>query len=242
VSGQRTKFHSGLLAQLESHADAKRAQAQQAYMKSAMPFLGLTAPTQRSINGAYFSENQSLSDAQWRREILGLWRRAEYREERHAALDLLRSRYYNQYVTPELWGLLDELIVSGAWWDYIDTIAPNIHAQLLAQHPKPIKPLLQGYAGDDNMWRRRSAILCQLKAKEHTDERLLFAILSQSIDHPEFFVRKAMGWALRAHSRVAPKKVIAFIERHAGRLSPLTKREGLKLLLKTGDIDSIPTG
>lgn len=211
-------------------------------MKSAIPFLGLAAPTQRSISGAYFREQPSLSDAQWRREILGLWRRAEYREERHAALDLLRSRDYSHYITPQLWALLDELIVTGAWWDYIDTIAPNVHALLLRQHPKDIKPLLKGYASDDNMWRRRTAILCQLKAKAHTDEQLLFAILNQSIDHPEFFVRKAMGWALRAHSRIAPEKVVAFVERHARRLSPLTKREGLKLLLKAGDIDSIPTG
>ena len=209
-------------------------------MKSAMPFLGLAAPTQRQISGAWFEANQLSSIAQWRREVLGLWRRAEYREERHAALDLLRNRHYKSYITPELWDLLDELIVSGAWWDYIDTLAPNVHAQLLADHPGKIKPRLRRYAKDADMWRRRTAILCQLKAKAATDEALLFGILTQSIDHPEFFVRKALGWALRAHSRVAPNKVMEFVEQHADRLSPLSKREGLKLLLKSGAVRAIP--
>lgn len=211
-------------------------------MKSALPFLGLSAPTQRSISGAWFLSNPLASFERWQREVLGLWRRATYREERHAALDLIKNRQYAGHITPVLWPLLDELIVTGAWWDYIDTLAPNVHAQLLRQHRRKAIPLLRRYAKDQNIWRRRTAILCQLKAKTETDEALLFELLTHSIDHPEFFVRKAMGWALRAHSRVAPAKVIEFVETHADCLSPLTKREGLKLLLKSSQIDRIPSG
>ena len=240
VSGKPTNFHRGLLAAFQREADPERARQQQAYMKSAMPFLGLAAPTQRRISAQWFTAHPLASSNQWQREILSLWRRARYREERHGALDLIRNRHYADYVTPEIWGLLDELITTGAWWDYIDTLAPNIHAQLLEQHPSKIKPLIMRYARDQDMWRRRTAILCQLKAKSATDEALLFRILNESVDHPEFFVRKAIGWALRAHSRINPERVIEFVETHASRLSPLSKREALKLLLKSGRVKRVP--
>ena len=136
--------------------------------------------------------------------------------------------------------MLDELITSGAWWDFIDAMAPNHHAWLLAREPSVVKPLLRGYACDDNLWRRRVAILCQLKQKSATDETLLFGCIKKSLDHKEFFVRKAIGWALRAHSRTNPDAVIEFVEKYAHRLSPLSKREGLKLLLRSGAVSEIP--
>jgi len=221
-------------------ANPTRAKQQQAYMKSEQPFAGLTAPELRAATKLIFKEHLPVSESAWRREVLGLWRNAPVREQQHAAIELAFHKPCRSWLTSKHWDMLDELIVSGAWWDFIDAMAPNHHAWLLAQEPKTVKPMLRSYAVDANLWRRRVAILCQLKAKSATDEALLFDCIKKSLDHKEFFVRKAIGWALRAHSRINPDAVVAFVERYAHRLSPLSKREGLKLLLRSGAVSEIP--
>lgn len=213
-------------------------------MKSDEPFAGLTAPELRAALKVIFEQHPLTNESAWRREVLSLWRTAAVREQRHTAINLAFHKPYRHWLTSKNlaknWAMLDELIISGAWWDFIDSMAPNHHAWLLAHEPKLVKPLLRAYASDDNMWRRRVAILCQLKTKAATDEALLFGSIKKSLDHKEFFVRKAIGWALRAHSRINPEAVINFVEQHANRLSPLSKREGLKLLLKSGVVKGVP--
>ena len=225
---------------LRAGADAERAKGQQAYMKSAMPFMGLTANEMRTLAKAVFAEHPIATEAGWQQEVLNLWRGAKVREERHMAIELALYKPYREWLTTTAWEMLDELVVTGAWWDFIDALAPNHHAWLLANHPRTVKPLLRGYASDDNIWRRRVALLCQLKAKDQTDEALLYGSIRKSFNHPEFFVRKAIGWALRAHSRVDPHGVVAFVEKNRNQLSPLSKREGLKLLLKSGEVTEVP--
>lgn len=233
-------LHAALTHILTTQANPTRAAQQQAYMKSTQPFAGLTAPELRAALKVIFKEHQPATESAWRREVLTLWRSAPVREQQHAAIDLAFHKPCRAWLTSNHWDMLDELIVSGAWWDFIDALAPNHHAWLLANEPRVTKPLLRAYASDDNLWRRRVAILCQLKTKAATDEALLFGCIRESLDHKEFFVRKAIGWALRAHSRTNPDGVVDFIQQHAHRLSPLSKREGLKLLLKSGAISNVP--
>lgn len=235
-----TPLQNALAEVFKRQANPERAKQQQAYMKSAQPFAGLAAPELRSALKEIFRDHQPASESAWRREVLGLWRNAPVREQQHAAIDLAFYKPCRAWLTSTHWDMLDELVTTGAWWDYIDAMAPNHHAWLLAHEPGVVKPLLRAYASDDNMWRRRVAILCQLKAKSETDEALLFGNIKKSLDHPEFFVRKAIGWALRAHSRTNPDAVIDFIDEFASRLSPLSKREGLKLLLKSGAVATVP--
>ena len=86
----------------------------------------------------------------------------------------------------------------------------------------------------------RTSIICQLKFKDATDVGLLLSCIERSIDHTEFFLRKAIGWALREYAKTDPEVVIAFITENAHRLSTLSKREALRILLKTGRIDAVP--
>ena len=238
-----SKLQRALRKALVAEANPERASQQQAYMRSNTPFYGLTAGVSRALAKQTFDRYPIESARLWQAQVLGLWRGAKAREERHAAIELAIYKPYRQWLTADAWEMLDELVITGAWWDFIDAIAPNHHAWLLANEPKVIKPKLRAYASDTStaeVWRRRVALLCQLKAKHNTDEALLYGSIRKSLGHPEFFVRKAIGWALRAHSRIDPAGVLEFVGNNKDRLSPLSKREALKLLLKSGQIKTIP--
>ena len=214
---------------LRAAADPLRAPQQQAYMKSEMPFLGVTVPQCRRIAGAVFEANPLPDAGAWEAAVLDLWRTASHREERYAAVELLLFKRYSRWLEPERAPLIEELVVTGAWWDYVDAIAGRGMGAMLAAHPRPVKPLLREWAEDDDVWKRRTAILAQLRARRETDRQLLADVIRPSIAHPEFFLRKGIGWALREFSKTDPDWVVAFVESHAG-LSSLSRREALKYL------------
>ena len=125
--------------------------------------------------------------------------------------------------------MVEEMVVTGAWWDYVDAIAGRGMGAMLAAHPRPVKAALREWAKDDDIWKRRTAILAQLKAKGETDTALLADAIRPSIGDPEFFLRKGIGWALREYSKTDPAWVLTFVEAHPG-LSALSRREALKHL------------
>jgi 3-methyladenine DNA glycosylase AlkD len=219
-------------------ADPDRAKGQRAYMKSEMPYHGIATPQMRAICRQIFKDYPLDSADAWEATVLELWRGAEHREERYAAIELLGYKPYRPFFTPERIHTLEELIASGAWWDYVDTIAINLVGHLLALHPEPIKPILQEWSIGEDIWLRRTAILSQLKFKDRTDAALLFEFIEPSIEDKEFFLRKAIGWALREYSKTEPDTVIEFIARNRGRLSRLSRREGLKVLRKQGVVSA----
>ena len=229
---KKGKLRSTLLRELKRAGSQQRAAKQQAYMKSELPFAGVAAPELRAIQKVVFAQHTLATQTAWQNEVLSLFREPPVRELRYVAIELAFHKPYRSWLTTDVWDMLDELVVTGAWWDVVDALAPNHFAHLLANEPKIAKPRLRSYAKDENLWRRRVAILCQLKAKANTDERLLFGNIGQSLDHKDFFVRKAIGWALRAHSRTNPEAVVNYVTTHEDRLSPLSKREALKILKK----------
>jgi 3-methyladenine DNA glycosylase AlkD len=235
-----TAIRRQLLRELRAVADPGKAAQQQAYMKSAMPYLGVVVPTQRKIAKSVFAAHPLADAARWQTLVLDIWRQAKFREERYCAIDLTGLSRYRKWLTPAAMPMFEELIVTGAWWDYVDAIAINLVGRILAAHPEELTPLLMRWATDADLWRRRTAILAQLKFKANTDEALLFYALEASMEVKEFFLRKATGWALREYSKTRPDVVIAYVRKHRTQLSPLSKREGLKVLLKSGRIDSIP--
>ena len=122
------------------------------------------------------------------------------------------------------------MITTGAWWDYVDSIASQRIGELLQRYPKEMRAILRNWAASDDIWKRRSAILAQLKFKGDTDLKLLYACIQPSLARPEFFLRKGIGWALRQHAWTDPKEVIRYVKANEQRLSPLSKREALKNL------------
>ncbi len=213
---------------LAEAADPVKAPQMQAYMKSAMPYRGVSSPLMNQLCRDAFKAHPLDSAAEWQRVVLELWRDAGFREERYAAVMLTQARAYRGFQTFSSVPMLEELIVTGAWWDYVDTLAANNLGDLLRAEPRRMKPLMRRWARDADMWKRRSAILCQLKFKDETDLELLSDCIEPNLSFKDFFIRKAIGWALRQYAWTDPKEVKRYVKANTARLSPLSVREALK--------------
>lgn len=209
--------------QLRAAADPARAPGQQAYMKSAMPFLGVTVPTARRIGR---HAGMIMTDGSAVRRVAGLlWDEADYREERYAAMALLGLRAVRG--DPANVPLVEHMVRTGQWWDITDELAHRA-ADLHDAHPTPTAALMLEWSRDENLWIRRIAILSQLGRRDRVDPAVLVATIEPNLSDPEFFIRKAIGWSLREYARVAPDWVRAYVKAHD--LSPLSRREALKHL------------
>jgi len=213
---------------LRDAADPVKAPQMQAYMKSSMPYRGVSAPEQKRLWRDIFAAHSLDTAAAWRDAVLELWREAGFREERYAAIALASHKRYAVYRTMTALPLFEELIVTGAWWDYVDPIATRPLGELLRTYPVRMKRLLRRWARADDMWQRRAAILAQLHFKHETDLALLYDCIEPNLDSREFFLRKAIGWALRQHAWTDAREVQRYVHAHRDRLSPLSVREALK--------------
>lgn len=223
-------------AALGSAGDPARAAGQQAYMKSSMPYRGLTSPELRALLRPLLSDPAlaPASRTAWEADVRRLWDGASYREERYAALALTGHRVARPWQDPSALELYRYLVETGAWWDYVDVVAADRVGPILLRHRAVVTPTMRAYAVDDHLWVRRTAILAQLKHREETDLDLLSEVIDANLEGSpfgrEFFVRKAIGWALRQHARVDPQWVRAFVDARGDRLSGLSRREALKHL------------
>ena len=229
-------FIATLRAALAAQADAAQAPAMQAYMKSAMPYLGISTPLRRQLTAGVV-QRAPLADAQTLADTMeALWRQAAFREERYAAMELARARPHARLASLALLPVYEQMIVSGAWWDTCDDISGNGIGTLLQRWPEAMKPALRRWARGDDLWLRRAAMLCQRRLKAGFDAVLFYETLLASVGDVRFerafFIRKGMGWALRERSYAAPEDVQAFCREYAAQLSPLTMREALKAIAR----------
>ncbi|WP_294040572.1 DNA alkylation repair protein [Sphingomonas sp.] len=213
---------------LESVAEPARAPAMQAYMKSAMPYLGVATTPRRQALKVVFAGLDWPDRASWQADVLAIWRNAEFREERYAALELTGVKAARRFQTIDALPLYEEMIVTGAWWDFVDEIAGNRLWGLLQNDRTATTRTMLAWSTDADMWKRRSSILCQLHAKTATDLDLLYACIEPSLVSREFFLRKAIGWALRQYAWTDPDEVARYVAANERRLSGLSKREALK--------------
>lgn len=225
-----TALLTRLRQELIAAADPARAPGMQRYMKSAMPYHGVAAVPLRQICKRLLAGLSWPDSTAWQADVLGLWRGATHREERHAAIELSGVRAARAFQRIDALPLYETMIVEGAWWDYVDTIAAHRLWPLLQNDRTATAAQMRGWADDRDMWKRRSAILCQLSAKQQTDTVLLSACIAPSLGERAFFLRKAIGWALRQYARTNPQWVHAYVSEHADALSPLSRREALKHL------------
>jgi len=215
---------------LKGKADAEKAPAMQAYMKSDMPFYGLQTPELRAICHSLFDKHRLTSAKEWSDAVLHLWRDASHREERYAAIELAAAKPYEPHRTLEALPIYEEMIVTGAWWDYVDVLAANHVGELLRRYPPEMGKTMRAWAKSEDNWKRRTSILCQLKFKHHTSLRLLYHNIEESMEVPNFFLRKAIGWALREYAKTDPAEVRRYVTAHAKDLHPLSRREAMKHL------------
>nr|WP_243850220.1 DNA alkylation repair protein [Modestobacter marinus] len=206
---------------MRAAADPARGRGMQAYLKTAEPCLGVRLPeVRRIVRAAAEKAPPDVESAAGR-----LWREASAREERHAALALTGLPVARGDLS--LLPLYREMITTGAWWDLVDGVQPRVRDLLLA-HPAQLRPVLQGWARSPDRWLRRSAVIAQLGARERTDTALLAEVVEVNAADPEVFVRKAIGWALREHTKTDPDWVRRFLAEHE--LSPLSRREAARHL------------
>jgi 3-methyladenine DNA glycosylase AlkD len=224
----RQKLIRELRKALRELADPTKAPIMQAYMKSTMPYLGIQAVPFRKATKAVLATYALDSFEDWRDTALALWRGARFREERYAVIELVGYRSYREFRTLDALPLFEEMITTGAWWDYVDSIASQRIGELLQRHPKEMRAILREWAVSEDIWKRRSAILAQLKFKGDTDLKLLYDCIQPSLARREFFLRKGIGWALRQHAWTDPEEVIRYVKANEKRLSPLSRREALK--------------
>jgi 3-methyladenine DNA glycosylase AlkD len=213
----------------------------QAYMKSAMPYRGVSSPNLRSLCQSTFKAHPLGSFDEWQDVALELWRSAAFREERYAAVMLTDARAYRSFRTFNAVPMFEEMIVTGAWWDFVDAIAGHQLGDVLRAEPRRMKPLMRRWSKDSDMWKRRASILCQLGFKRETDLDLLYECIEPSLSSAdstrqkegslmanEFFIRKAIGWALRQYAWTDPKEVRRYVTANRERLSGLSVREAMK--------------
>jgi 3-methyladenine DNA glycosylase AlkD len=212
----------GALADL---ADPSKAAEMQAYMKTEMPFYGVQkaqrAPILRDLVRAFPPSDRDDYEG----IVLALWGLA-HREEKYMALGV--ARHFKPFVVPDSLPLYQRLIVEGAWWDLVDEVATHMVGDLVVGYPGEIWPVVDTWIVSEDMWLRRSALICQVGARERTDADRLFSFCSQRAFENEFFIRKAIGWALRQHARIDPESVARFVTDHRTELSGLSYREATK--------------
>lgn len=227
-------------AALRARADAAKAGPMQAYMKSGMPYLGVSAPVLYHACREVFSRYQLATREAWQDAVRALWWGATHREERYAAIVLTGRKEYDAFQRVTSLPLYRELVVSGAWWDLVDPIATSRLHVLLARDRTRMSARMRSWARCDDLWLRRCAILCQAKMKSETDLRLFYDCIEPSMERPEFFLRKAIGWALREYAKTDAAEVLRYVRQHRDRLSGLSKREALKAQLRSGALDDVP--
>jgi 3-methyladenine DNA glycosylase AlkD len=215
-------------SELESKADPKKAAEMAAYMKTdAAAFYGVFSSDRKAIQ-KQLKERFPIEDVQTLGEaVAALWDLGR-REERYIAIELAAMR--KKLIDPALLPLYEHMIRQGAWWDTVDAVAVNLVGKCLLEHRDEMSKIMDRWIDDPDMWVRRSAILAHNKHKAKADKKRLFAYCLKRAGEKEFFIRKAIGWALRDYAYADPDAVREFVLTNKDKLSPLSFREAAKHL------------
>ncbi|MCU9611971.1 DNA alkylation repair protein [Caldibacillus lycopersici] len=210
---------------LEANRNPENAVPMEKYLRNNFSFLGIKTPLRRELVKKFFKETDILTQPLNHSFILALWEKEE-REYQYAALDYIGKSV--KKLTKEDLPLIEHLLITKSWWDTVDMLAANVVGAIAKRNQKIIEESIENWASSTHLWLRRTAILFQLKYKEETNEALLYEYIKRNKDSKEFFIQKAIGWALREYSKTNPYAVKRFIE--ATELPKLSVREGSKYL------------
>lgn len=212
-----------IVAALSAHGDQERARWMSAYMRGEFPFLGIQTAERRALQKAALADLPEPSQAD-----LGAFARALYalseREYQYVAVDHLVRRV--GVCSAAFLPVARELITTKSWWDTVDGLAAQVVGPLVMAAPELVAEM-DHWVEDPNLWVARTAILHQLKYRDRTDAARLFRYCELRAGDTDFFIRKAIGWALREYSKTEPAAVRTFIEINETKLSGLSKREGM---------------
>lgn len=211
-------------------ADADKAMAMRAYMKQHCHFFGIPAPERRKVTMSLIRALKPISNDKILELVDALWQLTE-REYHYLAIDLM-AHYYQQISITSVSKLLG-LAQTKSWWDSVDGLASVIGDVLknnLTQETQ-VKELMDLALTHHNLWVRRIALLHQLGWRELTDTKRLLHYALTLAHEKEFFIQKAIGWALRDYARHDPECIRQFLFANQNRLSKLSFREAGKHIL-----------
>ncbi len=220
----RIELIDRLEALFESARNPTRAREASAYMRNQFPFYGISSPNLRLIAREAVSDESASSEAAVRTVVLGCWKRPE-REWQYFACGYLRSSL--RTLSGDFLPTAERLITMKSWWDTVDTLAAHTVGPLV-RGDSGLVARMDSWIDSDDIWLARAAILHQLGYRSETNADRLFDYCLRRADESEFFLRKAIGWALREYSKTDPRAVQEFVHEHDDRLSSLSKREALK--------------
>jgi len=213
-----------LLMELNAAKNPEKAGPMEAYMRHQFSFLGIAAPERNVLYKKYFPSAKKIKVIDW--DFVDTCWEKDAREYQYVAANYLKAM--QSYLTESDLPKLERLVVTKSWWDTVD-ILDRVVGSLVANHPE-LEEVLLKWSLSDNIWLRRVAIDHQLLRKEKTDVHLMEKILLNNLDQTEFFINKAIGWALRDYSKTNPDWVASFIEKNKERMAELSIKEASKYL------------
>ncbi|MEN2464447.1 DNA alkylation repair protein [Ornithinibacillus sp. FSL M8-0202] len=221
----RLRLLERLITELERNRNHENAYQMEKYMKNRFPFLGIKTPERRNISNRFFKQTGITKEPFNVKFVQALWEQKE-REYQNIALDYIETMLPK--LGKEHLELLEKLLTTKSWWDTVDMLAQKPIGKIALESPEVIPERITEWAHHENMWLRRTAILFQLKYKDRTNEELLYTYIKMNASSTEFFIQKAIGWALREYSKTNPISVRMFIQEND--LAKLSIREGSKYI------------
>ena len=213
-----------LYEEMIQHKNEEQAQRMSKYMLNKFEYIGIKTPERREIFKSFFKEYKNEEKIDW--EFVNKCWENKYREFQYIAADYLKNM--KDKLTIDDIPKLKQLILKKSWWDTIDNLDMTIGA--LALKDSNVNKILLEWSIDENIWLRRIAIDHQLLRKEKTNTELLEKILKNNLGQAEFFINKAIGWALRDYSKTNPEWVKTFIEENKEKMAKLSIKEASKYL------------
>lgn len=193
------------------------------YMLNQFEYFGIRSPKQREIRRKFLNIYGLPGTSEIASLVKELWQQPE-REYQYFGVDL--SERMLRKLDESAIEVIEFMIVNKSWWDTVDWVASHHAGMYLIKYPGLINDTTETWMSSGNIWLQRTALLFQLKYKKDTNETLLYSFILRLKDSREFFIRKAIGWALREYSKISPASVLSFVENNS--LSGLSHREALK--------------
>jgi 3-methyladenine DNA glycosylase AlkD len=217
-------FITNLEKDFKQNANRALAIPMENYMKNNFTFFGIKTEERRTIFKTNYEKYKSEIKANFRTICWELFNKKE-REFHQCAIDILVKEIKKKYVIEDI-QLIEKFLITNSWWDSVDTIAKYVVGGYLQQFPEETFKVIERFSNSDTMWLNRTAIIFQLSYKEKTNFDLLKAECEKHKGSKEFFIQKAIGWALRDYSRFNPSGVKEYV--NSTNLKPLSQREALR--------------